>query len=105
MEYGEIIDIPFPSVSPQGDESYIDRLAGQYVKQILSLYPCAVLCQGEFCLAYQVITKLREKGIKVLAACSERIVKEAGQRKEVIFVFGQFREYGKTGQVQAGGNL
>lgn len=75
------------------------------MKQILALYPRAVLCQGEFCLAYQVITKLRKKGIKVLAACSERIVREAGQRKEVQFVFRQFREYGITDKIQAGGSL
>lgn len=93
MEYGEIIDIPFPSVSPQGDENYIDRLARQYIQKILELRPRAVLCQGEFCLAYQVISKLRKKGIQVLAACSERIVKDAGQSKEVMFVFGQFRQY------------
>ena len=95
LEYGEIIDIPFPSVSPQGDEQYIDGLAEQYFMQILALSPHAVLCQGESCLAYQVITKLREKGIKVFAACSERVVRETGQKKEVMFAFEQFREYNK----------
>lgn len=94
MEYGEIVDIPFPPVDPRGDESYIDGLAGQCVRQILQYHPYAVLCQGEFCLAYQVITRLREEGIQVLAACSERIVKEEGQKKEIVFVFEQFRKYG-----------
>lgn len=93
MEYGEIIDVPFPTVDPQGDEDYIDGLAERYLRRILQLHPYAVLCQGEFCLAYRVITRLHESGVIVLAACSERIVKEVGQKKEVMFVFSQFRRY------------
>ena len=94
MKYGEIIDISFPVVDPQEDEEYINRLAEQYFQQIFSLHPRAVLCQGEFCLSYLVITKLRERGIKVLAACSARIVKEKEQKKEVVFSFQRFRQYG-----------
>ncbi len=95
LEYGEIIDLPFPNVSPQGDEQYIDRMAGECVSQILQFHPAAVLCQGEFCLAYQVICRLREKGIQVVAACSERIAREVGQKKETVFAFVQFRGYGR----------
>ncbi len=93
MEYGEIIDVPFPTVDPQGDEGYIEGLAERYLRRILQLHPYVVLCQGEFCLAYRIITKLHESGIMVLAACSERVVKEAGQKKEVMFAFSQFRRY------------
>lgn len=91
--YGTITDIPFPDVDASGDEAYIARLAEEYLGKILALHPAAVLCQGEFTLAYQVITRLKEKGITVLAACSTRNVKTEGNRKEAIFVFERFREY------------
>lgn len=94
LKYGIIRDIPFPVVEPLGDEIYVKELAEIYVEKILRLHPSAVLCQGEFCLAYQVVERLREKGIPVLAACSERRVRENGQKKEVIFSFRQFRKYG-----------
>lgn len=93
LQYGEIFDVPFPAVDPWGNEEYISRLAEDCVERILQLHPSAVLCQGEFCLAYQVIYRLKEKGLPVLAACSERMVKETGQTKEVTFAFTCFREY------------
>ncbi len=93
LEYGRIVEMSFPLVDPKGDEDYIANLAEECVQQILEHQPQAVLCQGEFCLAYHVICRLKEKGIKVLAACSERCVQEQGNKKEVVFRFVQFREY------------
>lgn len=93
LKYGEIIDIAFPEVEAAGDKDYVIQLAEKSAAQIVQLHPAAVLCQGEFCLTYHVILKLKEKGIKVLTACSKRIVKENGNKKEVIFEFEQFREY------------
>ena len=55
--------------------------------------PDAVLCQGEFCLVYRVVSLLKEKNITVLAACSERCVIQNGDRKEVTFSFRRFRRY------------
>lgn len=94
--YGKICDVPFPAVDPQGDEVYICNLAETCTEQILRLHPAAVLCQGEFCLAYQVVSRLQKKGILVLAACSERMVRMQGQKKEVVFVFQKFRKYEKV---------
>lgn len=93
LKYGKIVDMEFPKVAASGSRDYIVDLAERYVEGILELHPAAVLCQGEFCLAYHVISKLKEKGILVLAACSERMVVEDGNKKEVLFVFEQFREY------------
>ena len=92
-EFGTIIDLPFPAVDEFGDEAYIEQMAGEYVEKILEHEPVAVLCQGEFCLAYAVISKLKEKGITVLAACSKRIVEENKEEKKSIFVFQRFRRY------------
>ena len=97
-EYGRIVDIPFPDVSPDMDENDITVLANQCVELILSQNPKVVMCQGEFTLSYAVITKLKEKDVVCVAACSKREVKSAiqenGSTKRVsIFSFVRFREY------------
>jgi len=91
--YGEITDVAFPEVSASGNEEYIQRLAEECIGQIMAYKPKAVLCQGEFCLAFEVITRLKAKGITVLAACSERRVTIDGAKKTVLFEFEQFRRY------------
>ena len=91
--YGSIVDVPFPNVSPQCDREHIGRMAEEIIQELSSMNPAAVLCQGEFCLAYQVIKGLQEKGIKVLAACSERNTIETGNQKRVTFEFVQYREF------------
>lgn len=92
-KYGAIVDIPFPAVDAKGDEEYIIRMSDDYVKKIEMLKPKAVLCQGEFSLAYQIISKLKARNILTLAACSERCVTIDGKDKKVTFVFERFRKY------------
>ena len=92
-KYGTVKDIAFPEVDPKGDREYIVRMAEDYAGKIEKMEPAAVLCQGEFSLAYQVISKLKERNILTLAACSERHVKTDGREKRITFVFEQFREY------------
>ena len=97
LEYGDIVDLAFPVVDAMADEQTVMEQAERCVTRIMEFHPGAVLCQGEFCLAYQVITMLKERGVTVLAACSEREAKESpqdgGTRKESIFRFKQFRRY------------
>lgn len=93
MEYGEIVDLPFPEVEAEADEAVINEMADSYVRKILNLQPGAVLCQGEFSLAFQVTVMLKAQGITVLAACSRRAVKVCGNKKEVLFQFVRFRKY------------
>lgn len=96
-KYGEIIDIPFPQVGALATKKEIRELAKQCLEQIVQAQPTVVLCQGEFTLAYQIIHKLQELGISVIAACSERRVTEKyidGKfTKCVEFHFACFREY------------
>lgn len=92
-EYGEIVDMPFPEVEAEADETVINDMADLYVRRILDLQPGAVLCQGEFTLVFQVASMLKAQGITVLAACSKREVKEYGNKKEVTFQFVRFRRY------------
>ena len=69
----------------------------RYVAQIMNLNPSCVLCQGEFCVAYGVISALKKFGVKVVAACSERksVERKVGDNVKKIssFSFVQFREY------------
>lgn len=64
------------------------------VSHILQNHSEAVVCQGGFCLTYQIIRHLQEKGILVAAVCSKRMVKDDENQKLVTFAFGQFRRYG-----------
>lgn len=96
-EFGEIIDVAFPVVEPFASAEEVHSIALEYAEKIMGMGPDFVLCQGEFCLAYNVISALKAEGIKVGAACSERNVIEKagpdGTEKTAIFNFIQFREY------------
>lgn len=97
-KYGEILDIPFPAVSPSATAEEISRLAATETTRILQHHPDAVLCQGEFTLCYNIINELRRRHIPTLAACSERLtITEPGtdgySHRDSIFKFVQFREY------------
>ena len=99
-QYGKIIEIEFPNVSPYNSSEDVKLLADNYVSQIVKLLPNdeknAVLCQGEFSLCVAVIEKLKARKIKVLCACSERNVVETfdGEKntKKSEFRFVGFRE-------------
>lgn len=91
--FGTIIDLPFPAVTPDLSSNEITELGDTVIKNILHYDPAAVLCQGEFTLAFYVASQLKKQGISVLAACSERNTVTVGNEKRSIFTFVQFREY------------
>ena len=96
-EYGEIVDSAFPEVEPTMHTEEVQELADECAQKILTLEPDFVLCQGEFCLAFAVTEILKERGVRVGAACSRRVCEEYvedGVTKKVnTFRFVQFREY------------
>lgn len=99
--WGEILDLPFPNVPAEAKEEEICRLTREQAGYIVSLHPAAVLCQGESCYTYAMVDSLLHQGIRVLAACSQRQVREYrtadGQlRRDSAFEFVQFREYSGT---------
>ena len=96
--YGETVDIPFPSVNPFAAESDVAEAAEMLLEKIIKAEPAAVLCQGEFSLAYAVISRLIKRGVTVIAACSERRVQEEkldnGEIEKVcLYKFIKFRRY------------
>ena len=98
-EYGDILDLPFPSVDPQASSSEVLELAQEYAGRIIALHPSAVLCQGEFVYSHALVERLLAAGITVLAATSERVVEEfyhnGINEKRIDFQFVQFREYSR----------
>lgn len=92
-KYGVIIDIPFPDVDPFWSEQEIQKSGEKYYNEIMAYAPAAVLCQGEFTLALNVIKRLQKSGVTVVAACSRRSVSEAAGTKVSVFEFVRFREY------------
>lgn len=97
-KWGQIIDVPYPDIAAACDETVINRLAEESVEKILSCNPAVVMCQGEFTLAYAVITMLKIKGVTVVAACSDRkssetILDDGTIQKQSIFDFVRFRKY------------
>ncbi len=94
-QYGKIVDIPFPNVPATATEEEIRLLCESTVQRVLEYQPSAVMCQGEFTLAFQLINRLLDEKIIVVAACSERKVKETGNKKESYFLFSKFRRFDK----------
>ena len=97
LQYGTIEDLAFPQVPANMSTDGVRKLAEEYAEKILAKKPDCVMCQGEFCLSWHVIARLKEAGVRVAAACSERIVEEVygenGTEKRSVFRFVQFREY------------
>lgn len=98
--WGRVVDLSFAQVPAQADEQEIEMIAQEEIRRILEQKPDAVLCQGEFTLTYALVCKLKEQGILVISACSERDTREIYEKgitkKEIFFEFVRFREYGTT---------
>lgn len=98
--YGEIIDIPFPSVDPLASEDEIAKIADRYSERIIHMADTntSVMVQGEFTLTYAVVNRLKDEGIKAVSACSDRDVIESVDEnghtvRKSVFKFKRFREY------------
>jgi len=107
--YGEIIDLEFPVIPAEADEDRIGCMAADFYEKIMDLLDHkkesssngirdAVMLQGEFTFTFALVNKLKDKGITVLSACSDRKVVEKpddnnNRIKEVRFQFVRFRRY------------
>ena len=96
--YGDIVDLPFPEVSPVLSRQEVQALADEFTDIILVSKPNIILCQGEYTLTYALVTNLTAQGIKVVAACSDRaseekVLSDGSTERKMTFKFVQFREY------------
>ena len=99
VKYGDIVDLQFPNIDAEATSEEVRVLAEEYLHKIISEYEQpVVMVQGEFTFTYNLVHMLKEQGITVVAACSERktieTVDENGVTlKKSEFIFVQFREY------------
>jgi hypothetical protein len=97
FHYGEIIDIPFPSIDAGGGETYISQLADEYESRILEQAEqkdITVHLMGEQTFCFALLSRLLNKDIPCIASTTERICKDLGEgRREMVFQFKRFREY------------
>lgn len=97
-KYGEVVDIPFPSLDAELLEDDIARIGDEMVTKIESFNPAAVMCQGEFTLTHYVVNRLEKSGVICLSACTQRVTEEiilenGTVQKESYFEFEGFRKY------------
>ncbi len=95
-DYGEIIDMPFPSVPSDASSEDILMLANKYEKEIVDLAKYAnviVHIMGEMTFTYVMVQRLKSMGIRCVASTTERDVEEHDGKKTSEFRFVRFREY------------
>jgi hypothetical protein len=96
-QFGEIRDLSFPDVNPDGDEEYIQALAAEYVKKITN---CELLntnvsvhVMGEMTFTFAMVKALQQEGITCIASTTERVSVEENGVKTSEFRFVRFRKY------------
>jgi len=96
-QFGCVVDLPFPVVDPDGDESYIEALADEYESKVLEMAadePITVHLMGEMTLTFALILRLQAQGITCVASTTRRVTSEFPDgRKESLFQFVKFRKY------------
>jgi hypothetical protein len=94
--YNDVIDYPFPSVSPNATEEDINHIAQNTVMDITRKYGLNITIHimGEFTLCYALIKMFKTNGVRCIASCTERIAKELSNGCKISeFHFIKFREY------------
>ncbi len=95
-KYGEVIDMDFPTISPQLSIHEVQQLAGTFVERIVGMKGESIVVHimGEMTFTLCVVTALQKAGIPCVASTTERVVtEEPDGRKISQFRFVQFRPY------------
>lgn len=98
-KYRQIVDIPFPLISPKTNTRQVVAKAQKYFNKIMVLLKNspdknnAVHLMGEFTFVYHLVNMLKKKKVKVIVSTTHRIVEEKDNKKIVTFDFVRFREY------------
>jgi len=97
-QYGEIVDMEFPFISPSIPDEGLERLVEEYHSRVLAYGKPVVMLQGEFVFTYRLVKRLKEDGIMVVASSTERVTSEQiepdGTTTKVSqFEFVDFRSY------------
>ena len=96
-KYGDILDLPFPTIPATLDTSELIVMAIEYLKkcdEIASIYQHTVVhIAGEPVFCFLLIQLLLKNGYTCITSTSERVVTENGNKKISTFVFNQFRNF------------
>lgn len=91
---GTVVDMPFPQVDPDGDETYIENLANEYLQKVLAMDNIsAVHIMGEMNFTFALVNKLKTVGVKCVASTTQRETTVENGLKISKFNFIRFREY------------
>jgi len=91
---GNVVDLAFPQVAPNGDEAYIEQLANDYYNKINAMSNIeAVHIMGEMNFTYALVSKLKAHNIRCVASTTKRETVEENGVKISKFNFVRFREY------------
>lgn len=91
--YKEVIDLPFPQISPALDSSALDVLVEEYEQKVRQTSPLVVHIMGEMTFTFRLVNRLQAIGISCVASTTERNIIESNGIKTSIFEFVQFRVY------------
>lgn len=97
QEYGDIVDLPFPDVSPNAGKDEIEALVKEYLCKVMELSQgktTTVHLMGEMTLTFAMVKRLQAMGIRCIASTSDRLISmESDGTKRVKFDFVRFRDY------------
>lgn len=106
--YGEVFDLPFPTVPADADEADIQTIAQEYLNKVQviaqeyqskvqAITPPAeavVHIMGEMTLTYAIVCLLKQAGYTCVASTSVReVYEEEPGKKTAVFRFVRFRKY------------
>ncbi|MCI5777893.1 MAG: CRISPR-associated protein [Bacteroidales bacterium] len=96
-EYGEVVDYPFPMVSPSATGEEVLKMAEETLKRALEMVDdekVTLHVMGEMTLTMAIVQMARRRGLTCVASTSERVVEEGPDGQKVsYFNFVRFREY------------
>lgn len=95
---GDVVDIPFPDISPTASTKDIKKMAKDMFIDINKFENPTVMVQGEFTFTYQLVRLLQKAQIRAVVCCSRRESKEIpGENgttvKTSTYHFEGFRDY------------
>ncbi len=98
-QFGKTVDIPFPQINPQADETEIIELAKSYFSVCKEKIKNsddkvnAVHLMGEYTFVFALANMLINSGITCVVSTTERNTVEIGGKKISEFKFVKFRKY------------
>lgn len=92
---GEVVDLPFPVISPSASPRELMELTDEYLAKFREMKATAVHVMGEMNFTFMVVFAAMHLGMPCYASTSERnVLMTKDGKKEVSFEFVQFRGYG-----------